>query len=43
MTVTIEPEPTGKQASTLWPRGTQVGPLLRVLPWRGCGRWRVEF
>jgi hypothetical protein len=41
MTVTIELEPTGKQAFTLWPRGTQVRGLLRVPAWHGCGRWRV--
>ena len=25
----------------LWLRGTKVRLLLRVLAWRGCGRWRV--
>lgn len=41
MTVTIESEPTGKQAFTSWPRGTQVRLLLRVQALHGRGRWRV--
>jgi hypothetical protein len=41
MTVTIESEPTGKQAFTLWPPGTQVRGLLRVAAWHGRGRLRV--
>ena len=35
MTVTIESEPTRKQAFTLWPHGTQVRGLLRVAAWHG--------
>ncbi len=41
MIVTIESDPTGKQAFTLWPPETQVRPLLRVPAWHCYGRWRV--
>jgi hypothetical protein len=41
MTMTIESEPTGKKAFTLWPPETQVRLLLRVQALHGRGRWRV--